>query len=66
MDYRADLWNLRTACRLKQPHLTGGGAAQAAAVERQKKKTLPTNQPPCKLASQLLLKYQHHDWMLEE
>jgi hypothetical protein len=27
-----------TACRLKLPHLTGGGADQAAAAERQKKK----------------------------
>jgi hypothetical protein len=66
VDYRADL-NLRTAFRLKLPHLTGGGANQAAATERQKKKrTLPTGQPPGETMTELLLKYQHQDWMLEE
>jgi hypothetical protein len=43
MNYRADLLNLRTACKLKLPHLTEGGADQAAAAERQKKKTLPNH-----------------------
>jgi hypothetical protein len=38
VDYRDDLLNLRTACKLKLPHLSEGGADQAAAVERQKKK----------------------------
>jgi hypothetical protein len=37
---RADLLNLRTACRwLKLPHLNGGGADQVAATERWTKKT---------------------------
>jgi hypothetical protein len=35
VDYRADLLNLRTAYKLKLlPHLTGGGADQAATAER--------------------------------
>jgi hypothetical protein len=38
VDYRADIPNLRTACKLKLPHLTEGGADQAAASEKQKKK----------------------------
>jgi hypothetical protein len=66
VNYRIDLLNLRTACKLKQPHLIGGGTAQAAAAERQKKKTLPTNQPPGETMTELLLKYQKQDWMLEE
>jgi hypothetical protein len=66
VDYRADLLNLRTACKLKLPHLTGAGADQAAAAERQKNKTLPTNQPPGGTTAELLLKCQHQDWMLEE
>jgi hypothetical protein len=28
VNYRADLLNLRTACKLKLPHLTEGGAEQ--------------------------------------
>jgi hypothetical protein len=47
VDYRADLQNLRTTCKLKLPHLTERGADQAAAAERQKKKTkkhYPTTQ----------------------
>jgi hypothetical protein len=43
VDYRDDLLNLRTTCKLKLPHLTEGGADQTAASERQKKKTLPTD-----------------------
>jgi hypothetical protein len=46
VNYRADLLNLRTACKLKLPHLTGGGADQAEAAEKQKNKTQLTNQPP--------------------
>jgi hypothetical protein len=34
--YRADLWNLRTAYKLKLPHLTEGGADQATATKRPK------------------------------
>jgi hypothetical protein len=37
VDCRADLVNLRIACRLKLPHITGGGVGQAAAAERKKK-----------------------------
>jgi hypothetical protein len=66
VDYRADLLNLRTTYKLKLPHLTEGGADQAAATERQKKKTLPTNQLSHKTMTELLLKYQYQDWMLEE
>jgi hypothetical protein len=36
--YRADIQNLRTTYKLKLPHLTEGGADQAAATERQKEK----------------------------
>jgi hypothetical protein len=68
VNYRADLLNLRTACKLKLPHLTRGGADQAAASERQKrkKKKKKITQPLGETATELLLKYQHQDWMLEE
>jgi hypothetical protein len=33
VDYSDDLLNLKTACKLKLPHLTDGGADQAAATE---------------------------------
>jgi hypothetical protein len=64
VDYRADLQNLRTTHKLKLPHLTEGGADQAAATERQKKKN--TTQSPGETTTELLLKYQHQDWMLEK
>jgi hypothetical protein len=64
VNYRDDLWNLKTTCKLKLPYLTEGVAAQAAAPERQKKKN--TTQPPGDTMTELLLKYQHQDWMLEE
>jgi hypothetical protein len=54
VDYRADLLNLKTACKLKLPHLTEGGADQAAAAERRKKKTLPTNQPPGETTTEIV------------
>jgi hypothetical protein len=57
---------MRTACKLKLPYITKGGADKAAATERQKKKTLPTSQPPGKATKELLLKYQYQDWMVEE
>jgi hypothetical protein len=67
VDHRADLWNLRTTCKLKLLHLTEGGSDQAAAAERQKKtKQKNTTQPPSKITTELLFKYQHQDWMLEE
>jgi hypothetical protein len=43
VDYSADLLNLRTACKLKLPHLSGGRADKAATVERQNNKTLLTS-----------------------
>jgi hypothetical protein len=33
---------------------------------RRKKKTLPTGRPPGKTKTELLLKYQHEDWIMEE
>jgi hypothetical protein len=54
VDYRDDLLNLRTACKLQLPHLSAGGVDQAAAAERQKKKTLPTSQPPGETTTELL------------
>jgi hypothetical protein len=65
VDYKTDLLNLRTACKLKLPHLTEGGVDQAAAAERQKKKK-NTTQLPGETMTELLLKYQHQDWMLGE
>jgi hypothetical protein len=38
VDNRDHLLNLRAALTLKLPHLTEGGADQAAVAERQKKK----------------------------
>jgi hypothetical protein len=61
VDYRADLLNIRTAWKLKLLHLTKGGADQAAAADRQKKKTLPINQLPGKTTTELLLKYHHQE-----
>jgi hypothetical protein len=61
VDYRDDLLNLRATCKLKLPHITGGGSNQAAAAERQKNKTLPGE-----TMTELLLICQHQDWMLEE
>jgi hypothetical protein len=66
VDHRANLLNLRTACKLKLPYLTEAGADQAVVTERQKKKTLLTNKPPSETTTELLLKYQHQDWKLEE
>jgi hypothetical protein len=66
VDYRADLLNLRTACKLKMPHHTEGGADQAAGTEKQKNKTLLTSQSLGKTMTELLLICQHQDWMLEE
>jgi hypothetical protein len=59
VNYRADLLNLRTACKLKLPHLTERRADQAASAERQKEKQ------PDETKTELLLKCQHQDWMLE-
>jgi hypothetical protein len=66
VDYRADLLNLSTACKLKLPHLTEGGADQAAAAERQKKKHYPQANHLARLQQSFCLKYQHQNWMPEE
>jgi hypothetical protein len=39
--YKVDFLNLRTACKLKLPHLTEGRVDQADATERQEKKHYP-------------------------
>jgi hypothetical protein len=54
VDYRGVL-NLTTACKLKLPQFTAGGADQAAAAEREKNKTLLTNQSPVETKTELLL-----------
>jgi hypothetical protein len=54
VDYKDDLQNLRTIYKLKLPHLTEGGADQAAATERQKKNN--TTQPPAETTTNLWLK----------
>jgi hypothetical protein len=46
VDYRDNPLNLRTACKLKLPHLTERGTDQAVVAERQKNKTLLTSQSP--------------------
>jgi hypothetical protein len=51
VDYKAYLQNLRTTHKLKLPHLTEGGADQAAAAERHKEKN--TVQPPGETTTQL-------------
>jgi hypothetical protein len=67
VEYKADLLNLRTPGKLKLSHLSERGADQAAASERQKIKiTLSTGHLPGKTMTELLLEYQHQNWMLEE
>jgi hypothetical protein len=63
--YRANIQSLGATYKLKLPHLTEGGADQAAAAERQKGKKHST-QSLGKTTTDLRLKYQHQDWMLEE
>jgi hypothetical protein len=41
-EYRADLQNLRTTCKLKLPQLTEGRADQAAAMKDRRKNHYPT------------------------
>jgi hypothetical protein len=65
VDYRADLLNLGTTCKLKLPHPIGGGADPAAAAERQKNETLLTSQGPGETTTEFLLICQHQYWMLE-
>jgi hypothetical protein len=65
VDYRDDLLNLRTACKLKLPHLTGEELTKQLQFG-QKNKTLLTSQLPGKTMTELLLKCQHQDWMLKD
>jgi hypothetical protein len=65
VSYRTDLQNLRTTYKLKLPHPSEEGSEQAAATERQKEKK-NTTLPPGETTTELLFKYQHQDWMMEE
>jgi hypothetical protein len=59
--YRADLWNLRTTCNTSlREELT----KQLPLKDR--RKTSETPQPPGETKTELLLKYQHQDWMQKE
>jgi hypothetical protein len=64
LGYRAYLWNLRITYKLKLPHPTEGGANELPLKDR--RKTGETQQPPDETKRELLLKYQHQDWMLKE
>jgi hypothetical protein len=57
--------NLRTTYKLKLPHLTEGGG-QLPLKDRRKKENKNTTEPSDKTTTELCLKYQHQDWMLEE
>jgi hypothetical protein len=50
--------------KLKLPHPTEGEATQQVPLKDRKKTN--TTQPPAKTQTELLLNYQHQDWMLEE
>jgi hypothetical protein len=63
VDNTSYLCNLKTTCKLKLPHFTERGADQTDADERQKK-NLSTQ--PHGIMAELLLEYQHQDWMLKE
>jgi hypothetical protein len=53
MGYRADLWNLRTSHTSLREELT-------------KQMPLKDRKKTGKTKTELLLKYQHQDWMLKE
>jgi hypothetical protein len=59
VNYRANLWSLRTSYTSLKEELT----MQLPLKDRRKKKQY---QPPAETTTELLLKYQHQDWMLEE
>jgi hypothetical protein len=52
--------------KLKLLQHTEGGADQATASDRQKKNKTNTTKQPGETMTELLPKYQHQDWMLEE
>jgi hypothetical protein len=58
--YRADLQNLRTSHTSLREELT----KQLPLKDR--RKTGETPQTPGKTKTELLVKYQHHNWMLKE
>jgi hypothetical protein len=58
--YRADLWNLKTSHTSMREELT----KQLPLKDRRKSGETP--QPPGKTKTELLLKYQHQDWMLKD
>jgi hypothetical protein len=62
VDHRADLWNLRTSHTSPREELT----KQLPLKNRKKKKNREIPQPPGKTKTELLLKYQHEEWMLKE
>jgi hypothetical protein len=60
VDHRADLWNLRINHTSLREELT------KQLLLKDRKKTGKSPQPPGKTKTELLLKYQHQDWMLKE
>jgi hypothetical protein len=58
--YRADLWNLRTGHTSLREELT------KQLPLKDKRKSGKTPKPPGETKTELLLKYQHQDWMLKE
>jgi hypothetical protein len=56
----ADLWNLRKSHTSLREELT------KQLLMKDRKKTGKTPQPPDKTKTELLLKYEHQDWMLKE
>jgi hypothetical protein len=59
--HRADLQNLRTSHTSLRKELT-----KQLLLKDRKKKTGMSPQPPGETKTELLLKYQHQDWMLKE
>jgi hypothetical protein len=59
--HRADLWKLRTSHKSLREELT-----KQLLLKEKKKKTGESSQLPSKTKTELLLKYQHQDWMLKE
>jgi hypothetical protein len=59
--HRADFLNLRTSHTSLRKELN-----KQLQLKDRKKKTGEPLQPPGKTKTELLLKYQHQDWMLKE
>jgi hypothetical protein len=58
--HRVDLRNLRTSHSSLREELT------KQLLLKDRKENWQSPQPPAKTKSELLLKYQHQDWMLKE